>query len=98
MADSNYTCEQGHYFLGTQDVLPDKEVLKQRVKMICEDASIIVACDHPPQDNKIPQFTGRYYTPHHHRTPLHVSRLKPGSQHERFYRCSTDEHTFDGLE
>ncbi|GFU94723.1 hypothetical protein TNCV_3386121 [Trichonephila clavipes] len=44
-----------------------KEVLKHRVKMINENASIIVACDHYPQDNEMPRFAGIYCIPHHHR-------------------------------
>ncbi|CAL1272010.1 unnamed protein product [Larinioides sclopetarius] len=46
-----------------------KESLKNGVKIICENASIMAVCDHLPQDNDRPQFTGRYCGPHHHRTP-----------------------------
>ncbi|GFX10366.1 hypothetical protein TNCV_1867611 [Trichonephila clavipes] len=36
-----------------------REVLKHRMKMIAENASIIVTCDHSPLNNERPQFTGR---------------------------------------
>ncbi|GFU03383.1 hypothetical protein TNCV_423971 [Trichonephila clavipes] len=41
--------------------------------MICENDSIIVACDPPPQDNGMLKSMGRYRTPHN---ALRVSRCQ----------------------
>ncbi|GFU12948.1 hypothetical protein TNCV_1456831 [Trichonephila clavipes] len=64
--------------------------------MICEKASIMVACDHPSQDNEGPQSTGRHYASHHHRILSMSHGWNQAINIKWFCRCSTDEHTFDG--
>ncbi|GFW83046.1 hypothetical protein TNCV_4604731 [Trichonephila clavipes] len=78
MFEHSETCEQGRFHPGTQYVFP-KRVMR-RVKMIFENAWIIIGCDPSPQDNEKPRSSGRYCAPRHHR--IRVSRLKTGSQYK----------------
>ncbi|GFU76157.1 hypothetical protein TNCV_3036891 [Trichonephila clavipes] len=56
------TCEQRRCLL--KQAVPSEESLKHEVKILCENASIMVACDPPPQDNERSEAMGRYYAPH----------------------------------
>ncbi|GFV69597.1 hypothetical protein TNCV_4507121 [Trichonephila clavipes] len=66
--------------------------------MIGENASKMVACDHPPLENEMPQFTGRYCTQHHRRTPSMFHGWNQAVNTKCFCRFLPDEHTFIGLE
>ncbi|GFW85005.1 hypothetical protein TNCV_1612541 [Trichonephila clavipes] len=74
------------------------EVLKYRVKMIGDNASIMHTCDPPPQDNEMPQFRGIYCTPHTHRAPSMFLGRNKADNMICFYLCSPDGHTAGGLE
>ncbi|GFV40863.1 hypothetical protein TNCV_1637471 [Trichonephila clavipes] len=47
------------------------------------NVTITIAWDHSTQTNENSQSTGRHCTPTTSQNTLHVSRLEPGSQHER---------------
>ncbi|GFU61133.1 hypothetical protein TNCV_763931 [Trichonephila clavipes] len=66
-------------------------VLKQRGKIICENASIMVTCGHHPEDMEMPQFTGMCCTPYHHETPSTFHGWNQAINLKYFYICSTDE-------
>ncbi|GFW05209.1 hypothetical protein TNCV_2904991 [Trichonephila clavipes] len=67
--------------------------------MICEDASITVAFDHPHQDNR--DFSPcEDISPLHHRKTncLHISHLEPDSQHEMILPVFPEEPISNYLE
>ncbi|GFV31550.1 hypothetical protein TNCV_695171 [Trichonephila clavipes] len=87
--------EQRCCHLGTQAVLA--ESLKHRVK-ICENVSIMVACDPAPQVNERSQSTGRYCIPHPRRTPYVFHNCNQAVNMKCFCWCLPDEYTSGGLE
>ncbi|GFT25035.1 hypothetical protein TNCV_179501 [Trichonephila clavipes] len=88
------TCEQGIVLL-EHGAISQEQVLKHRVKMICKNVSLIVACHHPPQDNEMHQFTERYCT---HTITVCFHGWNHAVNMKCFFRCSTDEHMSGGLE
>ncbi|GFX17765.1 hypothetical protein TNCV_475651 [Trichonephila clavipes] len=82
---------------GDNTTFAQRRFLKRRVK-IYENASITVACDHPSQDKDMLQFTGRYCTLHYHRVSTIFHGRNQYVNMKYFCLCSTDEHTFVGLE
>ncbi|GFW82523.1 hypothetical protein TNCV_1794161 [Trichonephila clavipes] len=68
-----------------------RDVLQHRVKMSCENASILVACNRSPYDKEILQFIGRYYTPNHHRISSMFHRWNQAVNMKCFCRYLTDK-------
>ncbi|GFW81143.1 hypothetical protein TNCV_4805111 [Trichonephila clavipes] len=97
MFEHSKTRKQSCYHLETQDVLLEREY-EAYVKMICENASIMVTCDPPPQDDQRSRFTGRYCAPHHHRTPSMFHSWNLTVNMKCICRYSPDEHMSVGLE
>ncbi|GFU04286.1 hypothetical protein TNCV_863901 [Trichonephila clavipes] len=83
--------------LGTQNVLLDRGSEAYAEEDLWS-VSIMVTCDPPPQYNELLQFTGRYCTPHHHRSPSMFHGWNQAVNMKCFCRRSTDENTSGGQE
>ncbi|GFY75888.1 OV-16 antigen [Trichonephila inaurata madagascariensis] len=82
------TCEQGCCPLQHR-TFSRKEGLKHRVKMISENASMMVTCDHPTQYNESTQAMGSNCAPLYYSTPsifLYADAPNPENPHLANYR------------
>ncbi|GFT89936.1 hypothetical protein TNCV_1666491 [Trichonephila clavipes] len=75
-------------------MLSQKEVLKHRVKMIWENASIMVACNIPLKTTRFPNSQEDIAPPHHHSISSIFDSWNQTVNMKCFCRCSTDEHIF----